>query len=132
MKGSPPVIAIFNTSPDTVEMLRIVFEHNGFVVTSAYTFDIRDGKVDVEMLVRQHHPDAIVYDVAPPYEKNWREFQHISAMDAFKGIKFLVTTTNAKQVQAIAGEGQKLYEIVGKPYDLGLIIEAVKNLTGKA
>ena len=132
MKGSPPVVAIFNTSPDTVEMLRIIFEHHGFVVTSAYTYDIRDGKVDVEMLVRQHHPDAIVYDVAPPYEKNWREFQHISAMDAFKGIKFLVTTTNAKQVQAIAGEGQTLYEIVGNPYDLGLIVDAVKKLTGKA
>jgi DNA-binding response OmpR family regulator len=131
MKGSVPVVAIFNTSPDTVEMLRIIFEHNGYVVTSAYTYDIRDGKVDVEMLVRQHHPDVIIYDIAPPYEKNWREFQHVCTMDAFKGIKFLLTTTNVQQVQKVAGEGQKLYELVGKPYDLGLIIDAVKKLTGQ-
>jgi DNA-binding response OmpR family regulator len=132
MSSQPPVVAIFNTSPDTVEMLRVMFEHNGFVVTSAYTYDIRDGKVDVEMLVRQHHPDVIIYDVAPPYEKNWREFQHVRTMDAFKGINFLLTTTNLQQVQKIAGQAHTLYEIVGKPYDLGLIVDAVKKLTGRA
>jgi DNA-binding response OmpR family regulator len=132
MSGGPPVVAIFNTSPDTVEMLRIIFEHNGFVVTSAFTYEIRDGKVDVEMFVRQHHPDVIVYDIAPPYEKNWREFQHVCTMDAFKGTQFLLTTTNVHQVQKVAGEGYKLYEVVGKPYDLGLIIDAVKKLTGQA
>lgn len=125
----PRVVAILNTSPDTVEMLRIVLEQSGFVVTSMYTYELRDGKIDVEMFVRQHHPDVIIYDIAPPYEKNWREFQHVSTMDAFKGIKFLLTTTNAKHVRAVAGDGQTLYEIVGKPYDLGLVVEAVKKLT---
>jgi DNA-binding response OmpR family regulator len=128
----PPVVAVFNTSPDTVEMLRIVLEQSGFVVTSVYTYELRDGKIDVEMFVRQHHPDVIIYDIAPPYEKNWREFQHVCTMEAFEGIKFLLTTTNAKHVKAVAGEEQVLYEIVGKPYDLGLIVAAVKKLTERA
>ena len=132
MMERPPVVAIFNTSPDTVEMLRIVLEHSGFVVSSIYTYELRDGKVDVEVFVRQHRPDVAIYDVAPPYDKNWREFQHVSSMDAFKGIKFLITTTNVKRVREIAGDGPQLYEIVGKPYDLGMIVDAVKKLTGRA
>ena len=30
MEGRPPVAAVFNTSPDTIEMLRIVLEPEGF------------------------------------------------------------------------------------------------------
>ncbi|HJU43293.1 MAG TPA: hypothetical protein VJ691_10780 [Vicinamibacterales bacterium] len=127
----PPVVAIFNTSPDTVEMLRIVLEHSGFVVASVYTYELRDGKVDVEMFVRQHRPDVVIYDVAPPYEKNWREFLHVKTMDAFKGLKFLITTTNVKRVREVAGDGPQLFELVGKPYDLGMIVDAVKKLTGR-
>lgn len=130
MSSSPPVVAIFNTSPDTVELLRIVLEREGFVVVGVYTYELRDGKVDIDLLIRQHHPDVIVYDIAPPYEKNWREFQHVRSMEAFRGMKFLVTTTNARHVQAVTGDSEAFYEIVGKPYDLGLIVEAVKKLIG--
>ena len=130
MSSGPPVVAIFNTSPDTIEMLRLVLEPAGCVVIGAYTYEIRDGEVDVKGMIEQHQPKLIIYDIAPPYDRNWQLFEHISRMPALKGINFLVTTTNVKQVRESAGPGREIYEIVGKPYDLGLIVKAVKESIG--
>lgn len=130
--AGPPVVAVFNTSPDTIDMLRIVLQNEGFVVVGGYTYELRDGKVDIEALSRQHKPDVVIYDIAPPYPKNWLEFQHTCTMPALKGAKFMITTTNVKQLREIAGDGPRLFEIVGKPYDLEKIVEHVKELTGRA
>jgi CheY-like chemotaxis protein len=130
MASGPPVVAIFNTSPDTIELLRIVLEPAGYVVVGAYTYEIRDGEIDIEMLMKQHQPKLVIYDVAPPYDRNWRLFLHFKSMPALKGVNFMVTTTNARQVREIAGPDQEIYEIVGKPYDLGVIVQAVKDTIG--
>ena len=128
MSGSPPTaVGVFNTSPDTVEMLRIVLEREGLIVVSAYTYDLRDSKIDIEALVRQHQPKVIIFDVAPPYDANWRLFEHIRGMPVLAGIKFVVTTTNVARVREVAGVTEPLLEIVGKPYDLNQIVEAVKK-----
>jgi CheY-like chemotaxis protein len=129
----PPVVAIFNTSPDTVEMLRIVLEQAGFVVMGLYTYEARDGRIDLQTLMKQHEPDVVIYDIAPPYEKNWREFKHLCSMPALSNRKFVLTTTNERRVkEAVGDEVPTMFEIVGKPYDLGLIVDQVKNLTGRA
>lgn len=126
MNAPAPVVGLFNTSPDTVELLRIVLEREGFIVVAAYTFQLRDGNVDVEALVRQHRLNIVIFDIAPPYDRNWRLFEHFKAMPAMKGIKFVVTTTNVKRVREVAGADHELHEIVGKPYDLQEIVDAVK------
>ena len=122
-----PVVAVINSTPDIVDVLRIAIEQAGLVVVSALTHEIRDGAVDVEDLVDQHQPRVIVYDIAPPYEANWRLFQHIAEMPVMANRQFVITSTNARHVEGLAGPQQHVYEIVGKPFDLGQIVQAVKE-----
>jgi hypothetical protein len=70
---------------------------------------------------------VIVYDIAIPYEENWRLFLHIRDSPACAGVRFVVTTTNVHQVRKVAGRDQLLHEIVGKPYDLDEVTQAVKE-----
>jgi len=121
------VTAVFNTSEDTTDMLRVVLERAGFVVVTAFTNHLRDSRVDLDAFMRQHRPKVIVYDIAIPYEENWRLFEHISRSPACEGVFFVVTTTNVTHVSKIAGPGHDLHEIVGKPYDLEEVVRAVKE-----
>ena len=127
MKEPPKVVAIINTSPDTIDLLRFVFEHAGFVVVSAYTWELRTSRVEIESFMRQHEPDVVVYDIAPPYEENWRLFQHFCRLPAMSGTAFVITTTNEKHVRALSGPDPELFEVVGKPYDLELLVKAVRK-----
>jgi CheY-like chemotaxis protein len=122
-----PVVAVINSTPDVVDMLRLTLEQAGFVVVTSLTFEIRDGRVEIERFIEQHQPRVIVYDVAPPYQANWQLFQHLASMPVMEGRQFVVTSTNAKHVEGLAGPQQHIYEIVGKPMDLGQLVQAVKE-----
>jgi CheY-like chemotaxis protein len=121
------VVAVFNTSEDTIEMLRQLFEHRGVVVVTAFTHALRDGRTDLEALMRQHRPNVVVYDIALPYEQNWRLFQHIRSSPVCAGVPFVLTTTNTAQVRKVAGADEPIHEIVGKPYDLELLVNTVEG-----
>jgi DNA-binding NtrC family response regulator len=116
-----------NTSPDTVELLGQVFEHAGFVVVSAFTFDIRSGKTDIQAFIRQHQPRVVVYDIAPPYERNFRLFQHVRSLVPEDGLRYVLTSTNAAHVQRLSDRDERIYEVVDKPVDLDRIVTAVKE-----
>src|SRR5213079_1553544 len=75
--ATPDVVAVINTSPDVVDMLHLTLEDAGIVVVSALTWEVQDGEVDLERFITQHNPRVVVYDVAPPYENNWRLFLNI-------------------------------------------------------
>ena len=121
------VAVVLNTSADIIDLLRNALERAGIVTITAFTHDIRDGAVDFDAFIRQHAPDVIVYDIAPPYDANWKLFQHLSSRPAAKGRQFVITATNPAHVEKLVGRDQHVYEVVGKAEDLGQIARAVKE-----
>jgi hypothetical protein len=59
-------------------------------------------------------------------------FEHLRSLPSMKGREFVLTSTNPARVEQIAATDQPIYEIIGKPYDLRMIIEAVRKALGSA
>ena len=122
------VVAVINTSPDTVAILTDLLERAGFLVVSTYTHHIRDGTVDLDAFLRMHRPRVIVYDIAPPYERNWRLLQHLR-QTILAGYQFVLTTTNPARVDPFVKGDEQVYEVVDKAGSLDEILRATREAT---
>ena len=120
-------VAIVNTSPDTVDLLRDALERAGFFVVSCYTHDIREGRLDFDAFVRTHQPSVIAYDVAPPYGRNFQLYLHVRALDVVQNCRFVLTAANPAHVQKLVGRDERVYEVVDRDEDLGRIVQAIKD-----
>ena len=124
---NPIVVAVVNTNPDLVRLLRVSLEHAGFVVLIMHIEDIKLGTTDMDMLLTQHDPKVIVYDVAPPYDQNWRFLDHLRGSTSFRGRQFVLTSVNVKRMQELVHKDERVYEVVGKSKDIGEVVRAVKE-----
>ncbi len=129
MSREPIVVAVVNTNPDVVRLLRVSLESSGFVVIVLHIEDIKSAVGDVEATIERHNPRVIVYDIAPPYDVNWRFLDHLRCTKAFHGRHFVLTTVNVSQVQRIVGKESMVYEVVGQASDIDQVVRAVKEAT---
>ena len=127
------LIALINGSPDIVDMLRFAFEHAGFRVVNTFTHLIRSGEVDIESFMEQHQPQAIVYDIAPPYANNWALFRRLCQLPALKDRPVVITSTNPARLRELAEieDHQGICEMVETPYLLAQLIEKVREAIGR-
>lgn len=128
---APQVVAVLNTNDDVVEMLRIVLEQAGLVTVTSHVDAIRRGEQSLIDFITEHNPQVILYDVAPPYDRSWRFLDHVRQLEVMKGRTFVITSTNAQRVREIVGDAAHVFEIVGKPYDLQEIANAVLRALGR-
>ena len=126
------VVVVMNSNEDTVEMLRQCLTDHGFTsVVTAHIHDFKTGEEDFKVFVRQHDPSVLIYDSAIPYDKNWTFLKLLLDSESMRGRKVVVTTTNKRRLDELVGPTDAI-EIVGKPYDLERIVDAVKTAVGKS
>ena len=120
-----PVVAVVNTNPDLVELLKARIEAAGFVVLVIHIAEIRAG-LDIAAVFAQHNPMVVVYDVVPPYERNWRFLQHLRER-AIHGRQFVLTSPNERALAKLVGRDERVYEILNDGDDIDAIVQAVRE-----
>src|SRR4051794_13052441 len=109
-----PVVAVFNSNDDVVEMLRFTLEQAGLVVVSGHIDAIKRGATALREFLVEHDPDVIVYDLVPPYDRSWRFLDHLTEIPTMRDRQLVITSTNAERARELSGaHTQKIFEIVG-------------------
>lgn len=123
----PIVVAIINTNPEVVRVLRVSLERAGFVTFAVHLEDIRTGEADMKSLLEEHDPRVVVYDLAPPYDVHWRFLDHLRKSTNFGDRRFVLTSVNVRAAQRIVHLEETVYEVVGKDADMLEVVRAVKE-----
>jgi DNA-binding response OmpR family regulator len=126
---SPPgrhVVALFNASDDTVEMVQGMLNASGFsCLVGCHFADLKKGNIDFARYLSAHEPEVVIFDISPPYFENWHFFKTLRDGQAMAGRGLVVTTTNKERLDETVGHDSEALEIVGKPYDLDQITVAI-------
>ncbi len=120
-----PVVAIFNSSVETLEILRDLLMDEGFLPVTGHVDDVRLGKLDLLEFVRGHDPAALVWDIAPPYGANYTFLKLVRTSPEIARVPLVITTTNVRVLREEAGV--EAIELVGKPFDLQQLVDAVRE-----
>ena len=119
-------VAIINSSEEIIETLQLLLDEAGYHTVGAHVLDFKKGKRDFVAFCQEQNPQVILFDIAPPYEENWKFLQLLRDTKEVEGRTLIMTTTNKVRLEQLVGPIDAL-EIVGKPFDLDEIVRSVKT-----
>src|SRR6188472_3433691 len=97
------VVALFNTNPDMLDVLRLGLERAGFIAVIGHIHDIRTGALELGPFIDRHQPKVIVYDLVMPYDLNWAFMTYVRQHPTMQGRKFVISTPNPHAAQTAVG-----------------------------
>jgi CheY-like chemotaxis protein len=119
-------IAIFNSSEDTIDLLRLAFEAGGFQTVAGHVPDVKRGQLDFVEFIAEHDPAVVVIDISMPYADNWNFVRLLRDTTSMRDRALVLTTTNKRALEEMVGPTDTI-EIVGKPYEPDMILDAVRK-----
>lgn len=138
MSSSPKtavgIVALFNASDDTIDMVQKLLTGSGGDQTLIWCHfaDLKKGIVNFDKYMSRHNPEVVIFDLSPPYDENWRFFKTMRDAKTMQGRGVVLTTTNKDRLDEVLGEDSHALEVVGRPKDLQQIDAAIKAETRKA
>ena len=138
MSSSKPtaagVVALFNASDDTVDMVQklLTDADDGQTLIWCHFADLKKGIVNFDRYVDKHNPEVVIFDISPPYDENWQFFKTMRDSKTMNGRGSILTTTNKVRLDEVLGADSHAVEVVGRPKDLSEIDAAIKAETKKA
>lgn len=127
MEEEKPTIAIINSNQELINLFEEIFQEQGYNTVAIQTMLLRSGRVDFNEFITQNNPQAILYDVAIPYEENWEYLKKIREDEVMQGRHIVITSTNKGMLDLLVGEETPAIEVVGKPFDIQEVVDAVKG-----
>jgi DNA-binding NtrC family response regulator len=127
-----PVVALFNSSDDLLELLRMLFEDHGYLAVTGHINDLRKSSFDLQAFVDLHNPSVGLYDLIPPFERQWAFLDHLRAHSPLRGLPFILMSTNERLARTLAGRDESIIEVVGRPFEFPVLLEAVRRAIGEA
>src|SRR5580704_17934587 len=127
-KTAEGIVALFNASDDTIDMIQNLLTTSGGDQTLIWCHfaDLKKGIVDFGKYMNKHNPEVVIFDLSPPYDENWQFFKTMRDANTMKRRGVVLTTTNKAQLDEVLGEDSYALEVVGKPQDLHKFGAAIK------
>ena len=133
-KTAQGVVALFNASDDTIDMVQnlLTTADSAQTLVWCHFSDLKKGNVDFGSYLDKHNPEVVIFDISPPYDENWTFFKTMRDSNSMNGRGTVLTTTNKNRLDEVLGEDSHALEVVGRPKDLQEIGAAIKAETHKA
>lgn len=114
-------IMVVDDEPDTVDLVKLVLETEGFEVIPAYSGIECLEKLEVEK------PDAILLDIMMPGMDGWEVFHKIK--DKYHDIPVAMLTVRDKDIDKMMGlHVLKASDYIIKPFGRQELVDRVKNI----
>ena len=128
------VVALFNASDDTIDMVQKLLTASGReqVLIWCHFADLKKGIIDFGKYMEKHNPELVIFDLSPPYDENWSFFKTMRDAKTMQGRGIVLTTTNKNRLDEVLGEDSHALEVVGRAKDLQEIDTAIRTETIKA